>query len=210
MKVILLGAPGAGKGTQADKISEKFNIPAISTGYIIRHAIAEGTELGKLAKVYIDEGKLLPDDVVTELLLERLKQEDCKNGFILDGYPRTLNQAKALDEKSIIIDKVVSIKVSDEAVIARLSGRRECKECGKPYHISHNKPSVEGICDVCGGELIQRADDNPETIKNRLVVYHEMTEPLMRYYSESNRLNVVESQNTVEETTMKVLEIFED
>lgn len=210
MKVILLGAPGAGKGTQADKISEKFNIPAISTGYIIRHAIAEGTELGKLAKGYIDEGKLLPDDVVTELLLERLKQEDCKNGFILDGYPRTLNQAKALDEKSIIIDKVVSIKVSDEAVIARLSGRRECKECGKPYHISHNKPSVEGICDVCGGELIQRADDNPETIKNRLVVYHEMTEPLMRYYSESNRLNVVESQNTVEETTMKVLEIFED
>ena len=210
MKVILLGAPGAGKGTQANKISEKFNIPAISTGYIIRHAIAEGTELGKLAKVYIDEGKLLPDDVVTELLLERLKQEDCKNGFILDGYPRTLNQAKALDEKSIIIDKVVSIKVSDEAVIARLSGRRECKECGKPYHISHNKPSVEGICDVCGGELIQRADDNPETIKNRLVVYHEMTEPLMRYYSESNRLNVVESQNTVEETTMKVLEIFED
>lgn len=210
MKVILLGAPGAGKGTQADKISEKFNIPAISTGYIIRHAIAEGTELGKLAKGYIDEGKLLPDDVVTELLLERLKQEDCKNGFILDGYPRTLNQAKALDEKAIIIDKVVSIKVSDEAVIARLSGRRECKECGKPYHISHNKPSVEGICDVCGGELIQRADDNPETIKNRLVVYHEMTEPLMRYYSESNRLNVVESQNTVEETTMKVLEIFED
>ncbi len=210
MKVILLGAPGAGKGTQADKISEKFNIPAISTGYIIRHAIAEGTELGKLAKGYIDEGKLLPDDVVTELLLERLKQEDCKNGFILDGYPRTLNQAKALDEKSIIIDKVVSIKVSDEAVIARLSGRRECKECGKPYHISHNKPSVEGICDICGGDLIQRADDNPETIKNRLVVYHETTEPLMRYYIESERLNVVESQNTVEETTMKVLEIFED
>ncbi len=210
MKVILLGAPGAGKGTQAEKISEKFNIPAISTGYIIRHAIAEETELGKLAKVYIDEGKLLPDDVVTELLLERLKQEDCKNGFILDGYPRTLNQAKVLDEKSIIVDKVISIAVSDEAVIARLSGRRECKECGKPYHINHNKPSVEGICDVCGGELIQRADDNPETIKNRLVVYHEMTEPLMRYYIESDRLNVVESQNTVEETTNKVLEIFED
>lgn len=210
MKVILLGAPGAGKGTQAEKISQKFNIPAISTGYIIRHAIAEGTELGKLAKVYIDEGKLLPDDVVTKLLLERLDKEDCKNGFILDGYPRTLNQAKALDELGIAVDKVVSIAVSDEDVIARLSGRRECTKCGKPYHISHNKPSVEGICDVCGGELIQRADDNPETIKNRLVVYHEMTEPLMRYYTESGRLNVVESQNTVEKTTEKVFEVFED
>lgn len=210
MKVILLGAPGAGKGTQAEKISQKFNIPAISTGYIIRHAIAEGTELGKLAKVYIDEGKLLPDDVVTKLLLERLDKEDCKNGFILDGYPRTLNQAKALDELGIAVDKVVSIAVSDGDVIARLSGRRECTKCGKPYHISHNKPSVEGICDVCGGELIQRADDNPETIKNRLVVYHEMTEPLMRYYTESGRLNVVESQNTVEKTTEKVFEVFED
>ena len=210
MKVILLGAPGAGKGTQAEKISQKFNIPAISTGYIIRHAIAEGTELGKLAKVYIDEGKLLPDDVVTQLLLERLDKEDCKNGFILDGYPRTLNQAKALDELGIAVDKVVSIAVSDDDVIARLSGRRECTKCGKPYHISHNKPTVEGICDVCGGELIQRADDNPETIKNRLVVYHEMTEPLMRYYTESGRLNVVESQNTVEKTTEKVFEIFED
>ena len=210
MKVILLGAPGAGKGTQAEKISQKFNIPAISTGYIIRHAIAEGTELGKLAKVYIDEGKLLPDDVVTQLLLERLDKEDCKNGFILDGYPRTLNQAKALDELGIAVDKVVSIAVSDDDVIARLSGRRECTKCGIPYHISHNKPSVEGICDVCGGELIQRADDNPETIKNRLVVYHEMTEPLMRYYTESGRLNVVESQNTVEKTTEKVFEVFED
>jgi adenylate kinase len=210
MKVILLGAPGAGKGTQAEKISQKFNIPAISTGYIIRHAIAEGTELGKLAKVYIDEGKLLPDDVVTKLLLERLDKEDCKNGFILDGYPRTLNQAKALDELGIAVDKVVSIAVSDDDVIARLSGRRECTKCGIPYHISHNKPTVEGICDVCGGELIQRADDNPETIKNRLVVYHEMTEPLMRYYTESGRLNVVESQNTVEKTTEKVFEVFED
>jgi adenylate kinase len=210
MKVILLGAPGAGKGTQAEKISQKFNIPAISTGYIIRHAIAEGTELGKLAKVYIDEGKLLPDDVVTKLLLERLDKEDCKNGFILDGYPRTLNQAKALDELGIAVDKVVSIAVSDDDVIARLSGRRECTKCGIPYHISHNKPTVEGICDVCGGELIQRADDNPETIKNRLVVYHETTEPLIKYYIESKRLNVVESQNTVEKTTEKVLEIFED
>ena len=210
MKVILLGAPGAGKGTQAEKISQKFNIPAISTGYIIRHAIAEGTELGKLAKAYIDEGKLLPDDVVTQLLLERLDKEDCKNGFILDGYPRTLNQAKALDELGIAIDKVINIAVSDQDVIARLSGRRECTKCGKPYHISHNKPSVEGICDVCGGELIQRADDNPETIKNRLVVYHETTEPLIKYYIESKRLNVVESQNTVEKTTEKVLEIFED
>lgn len=210
MKVILLGAPGAGKGTQAEKISQKFNIPAISTGYIIRHAIAEGTELGKLAKVYIDEGKLLPDDVVTQLLIERLKKEDCKNGFILDGYPRTLNQAKALDEIGIAIDKVISIAVTDEEVIERLSGRRECSKCGVPYHIKNNKPSVEGVCDVCGGKLIQRADDNPETIKNRLVVYHEMTEPLMRYYTESGRLNVVESQNTVEKTTEKVFEVFED
>lgn len=210
MKVILLGAPGAGKGTQAEKISQKFNIPAISTGYIIRHAIAEGTELGKLAKTYIDEGKLLPDDVVVKLLLERIGKDDCNNGFILDGFPRTIYQAKALDELGIAIDKVISIAVEDEVVIERLSGRRECKKCGAPYHIISNKPSVEGKCDYCGGELIQRADDNPETIKNRLVVYHEQTEPLMKYYKDSDRLKVVYSQNSIEETTKKVLEIFEE
>ena len=210
MKIILLGAPGAGKGTQAEKISQKFNIPAISTGYIIRHAIADGTELGKLAKTYIDEGKLLPDDVVIKLLLERIGKDDCKNGFILDGFPRTLYQAKALDEMGIAIDKVISIAVDDETVIEILSGRRECKKCGAPYHISNNKPSVEGKCDVCGGELIQRADDNPETIKNRLVVYHEQTEPLMEYYKNAGRLNVAYSQNSIEETTKKVFEILEE
>ena len=210
MKVILLGAPGAGKGTQAEKLSQKFNIPAISTGYIIRQAIADRTELGKLAKTYIDEGKLLPDDVVIKLLLERIDKADCKDGFILDGFPRTLYQAKALDEMGIAVDKVVSIAVEDKAVIERLSGRRECKKCGAPYHISYNKPSVEGKCDVCGGELIQRADDNPETIKNRLVVYHKQTEPLIEYYKNSDRLNVVYSQDTIEETTKKVFEIFEE
>lgn len=210
MKIILLGAPGAGKGTQAEKLSQKFNIPAISTGYIIRQAIADKTELGKLAQIYIDEGKLLPDDVVIKLLLERINKADCNNGFILDGFPRTLYQAKALDEMGIAVDKVVSIAVEDEAVIERLSGRRECKKCGTPYHISYNKPSVEGKCDVCDGELIQRADDNPETIKNRLVVYHQQTEPLIEYYKNSGRLNVVYSQDTIEETTKKVFEIFEE
>ena len=210
MKVILLGAPGAGKGTQAEKISQKFNIPAISTGYIIRQAIAEETELGKLAKTFIDEGKLLPDDVVIKLLLERIEKEDCNDGFILDGFPRTIYQAKALDEMGIAVDKVINIAADDDAVIERLSGRRECRKCGAPYHISFNKPSVEGKCDLFGGELIQRADDNPETIKNRLVVYHQQTEPLIEYYKNSDRLSVAYSQSTIEETTKKVFEIFED
>ena len=210
MKIILLGAPGAGKGTQAEKLSQKFNIPTISTGYIIRQAIADGTEFGKLAKTFIEEGKLLPDDVVIKLLLERISKEDCKDGFILDGFPRTLNQAKALDEMGIAVDKVISIAVEDEAVIERLSGRRECRNCGTPYHISYNKPSVEGKCDLCNGELIQRTDDNPETIKNRLVVYHEQTEPLIEYYKNSDRLGVAYSQDEVEETTKKVFEIIED
>lgn len=210
MKVVLLGAPGAGKGTQAEKISQKFNIPAISTGYIIRQAIAEETELGKLAKTFIDEGKLLPDDVVIKLLLERIEKEDCNDGFILDGFPRTIYQAKALDEMGIAVDKVINIAADDDAVIERLSGRRECRKCGAPYHISFNKPSVEGKCDLCGGELIQRADDNPETIKNRLVVYHQQTEPLIEYYKNSDRLSVAYSQSTIEETTKKVFEIFED
>lgn len=209
MKIILLGAPGAGKGTQAEKISKKLDIPAISTGYIIRNAIAEGTCVGILAKKYIDQGKLVPDDTVIELLLERLKNSDCKNGFILDGFPRTLNQAKELDLRGIAIDKVIDIKVPDETVIERLSGRRECKKCGRTYHIIYNKPKVEGVCDDCCGELVQRADDNPETIKNRLLVYHKQTEPLISYYKEKGNLFEVQGQCEVEYTTEQVFNILE-
>lgn len=206
MRIILLGAPGAGKGTQAEQISQKLNIPAISTGFIIRQAIAEGTEVGILAKDYIDKGQLLPDDVVIKLLLERLKSDDCKNGYILDGFPRTIAQAEALIANNIAIDKVVDLELADEVIVERLSGRRECSECGRTYHISHNKPSVDGKCDSCGADLIRRKDDEPETIKNRLAVYHKQTEPLIEFYIQKGLLVKVESQNEVAVTTDKVFE----
>jgi len=206
MRVILLGAPGAGKGTQAEKISQKLNIPAISTGFIIRQAIADNTEVGIMAKDYIDKGLLLPDDVVIKLLMERLKKDDCKNGYILDGFPRTIAQAEALEANNIAIDKVVDIELSDETIIERLSGRRECSVCGKTYHIIHHKPSVDGKCDSCGAQLVRRKDDEPETIKNRLAVYHKQTKPLIDFYKERGLLVVVESQNEVATTTDKVFE----
>ena len=173
MKIILLGAPGAGKGTQAEKICEKFNIPAISTGNIIREALRSGTEMGLKAKSYMDEGKLVPDEVVIGIIKERLAKEDCAGGFILDGFPRTIPQAEALDKMGIVIDKVVDIEVADDKIAARMSGRRVCEKCGASYHLEFKKPSVDGVCDACSGTLVQRKDDHPDTVLSRLEIYHK-------------------------------------
>ena len=194
MKLILLGAPGAGKGTQAEKICEKYNIPAVSTGNIIRAALKNGTEMGLKAKSYMEAGSLVPDEVVIGIIKERLAEDDCKNGFILDGFPRTIPQAQALEDMGIEIDKVVDIEVPDEKITARMSGRRVCSKCANSYHLLYKKPKVEGVCDACGGELVQRKDDAPETVKARLVEYHEMTEPLMDFYSKLGKLKIVEGQ----------------
>lgn len=209
MNLILLGAPGAGKGTQAEKIVEKFNIPAISTGNIIRAALKNGTEMGLKAKAYMDAGSLVPDEVVIGIIKDRLKEDDCKGGFILDGFPRTIPQAQALEDMGIEIDKVVDIEVPDEKITARLSGRRVCSKCANSYHLLYKKPRVEGVCDACGGELIQRKDDAPETVQARLVEYHEMTEPLKDFYSKLGKLVVVEGQEDVADTTKRVFEALE-
>jgi len=204
MKLILLGPPGAGKGTQAEILSKRLGIDTISTGVMLRTAIREGTELGKMAEGYINEGKLVPDDVVVGIVKERLSQEDCDKGFILDGFPRTTAQAEALTASGVEIDKVLSLEVSDEAIIERLSGRRECKQCGTPYHVVY-KPSAAGDkCADCGGELIQRADDNEETVKNRIVIYHEQTEPIKEYYKEKGKLVVAYGKEELEDTTKEV------
>ena len=204
MKIILLGPPGAGKGTQAEILSKRLGIDTISTGVMLRTAIREKTELGKLAQSYMDEGKLVPDEVVVGIVKERLQQEDCKKGFILDGFPRTTAQAQALTETGVEIDKVLSLEVSDETIIERLSGRRECKECGTPYHVVY-KPSSKGdICDVCGGKLIQRADDNEETVRNRIKVYHDQTEPIKEYYQKTGKLVIAYGKEELEETTKEV------
>ena len=203
MKLILLGPPGAGKGTQAEILSKKLGIDTISTGVMLRAAIREGTELGKLAEGFINEGKLVPDDVVVGIVKERLSQEDCNNGFILDGFPRTTAQAEALSESGVEIDKVLSLEVSDEAIIERLSGRRECKACGTPYHVVY-KPSANGDKCPCGGELIQRADDNEETVKNRIKIYHEQTEPIKDYYEKKGKLVIAYGQEELEDTTKEV------
>ena len=203
MKLILLGPPGAGKGTQAEILSKKLGIDTISTGVMLRAAIREGTELGKLAEGYINEGKLVPDDVVVGIVKERLSQEDCDKGFILDGFPRTTAQAEALSESGVEIDKVLSLEVSDEAIIERLSGRRECKACGTPYHVVY-KPSANGDKCPCGGELIQRADDNEETVKNRIKIYHEQTEPIKDYYEKKGKLVIAYGQEELEDTTKEV------
>ena len=210
MNLILLGAPSAGKGTQAEKICEKYNIPAVSTGNIIREALKNGTDMGLKAKSYIDAGKLVPDDVVIGIIKERLAEDDCQNGFILDGFPRTIPQAEALDNMGIKIDKVVDIEVPDEKIAARLSGRRVCLKCGATYHLEYKKPSVDGICDACGDELVQRKDDSPETVLDRLNVYHEQTEPLKDYYSKTGKLVIVEGQEEVADTTALVFSVLED
>ena len=210
MNLILLGAPGAGKGTQAENICNKFNIPAISTGNIIRAALANGTEMGLKAKSFMDAGQLVPDDVVIGIIQERLKEDDCKNGFILDGFPRTIPQAQALEDMGIIIDKVIDIEVSDETITSRLSGRRVCEKCANSYHMIYKFPKVEGICDACGGKLIQRKDDAPETVKARLVEYHAMTEPLKDFYEKLGKLVIIEGQEKVEDTTKLVFAALED
>lgn len=210
MNLILLGAPGAGKGTQAEKICEKYNIPAVSTGNIIREALKNGTDMGLKAKSYIDAGALVPDEVVIGIIKERLAEDDCKAGFILDGFPRTIPQAEALDAMGINIDKVVDIEVPDDKIAARLSGRRVCLKCGATYHLEYKKPSEEGICDVCGDPIVQRKDDKPETVIDRLNVYHEQTEPLKDYYAKTGKLVVVEGQEEVADTTALVFKALED
>lgn len=209
MNIILLGAPGAGKGTQAEVICEHLSIPTISTGNIIREALKSGTEMGLKAKSFMDAGSLVPDDVVIGIIKERLAKDDCKNGFILDGFPRTIPQAEALDAMGVVIDKVIDIEVPDANIIARLSGRRVCEKCGASYHLEYKKPSVSDVCDKCMGTLIQRKDDHPDTVKARLDVYHKETEPLKEYYSGQGKLSVVEGQEEVKDTTKLILEQIE-
>ncbi len=209
MKLILLGAPGAGKGTQAEIISEHLNIPTISTGNIIREALKSGTEMGLKAKEFIESGKLVPDEVVIGIIQDRLAESDCQNGFILDGFPRTIPQAEALDRMGIAIDRVISLEVADETIARRVSGRRVCLACGATYHVDYKKPAVEGVCDKCGDTLVQRKDDHPDTVKERLDVYHAQTEPLKDYYAKAGKLVTVEGQEAVEDTTRLTLAAVE-
>ena len=206
MNLILFGPPGAGKGTQGEIICKQLGIPTISTGAMIRAAIKDGTELGKKAEAIIATGALLSDEIVVGIVKERLTQPDCQNGFILDGFPRTIPQAEALDALGVKIDCVLSLEVSDETIVERMSGRRSCPGCGATYHVVYN-PTKDGThCDVCGAELTQRSDDKPETVKNRLQVYHEQTEPLKEYYRNKQILKSVKGQSSIEETTKLVKE----
>lgn len=205
MNLVLMGPPGAGKGTQGEILAKKLGVDTISTGVMLRTAIKEQTEVGKLAEQYINDGKLVPDEVIVSIVKERLSQPDCANGFILDGFPRTTAQAEALTESGVKIDKVLSLEVDDEAIVERLSSRRECSKCGAPYSTIFNKPETEGKCDKCGGDLIQRADDNPETIKNRLNVYHEQTEPIKAYYEKLNLLVTAKGEEELADTTKNVM-----
>ena len=209
MKLILLGAPGAGKGTQAEVISEKYNIPTISTGNIIRAALKNGTEMGLKAKSFIEAGALVPDEVVIGIIKERLAESDCENGYILDGFPRTIPQAEALDTMGFDIDLALSIEVKDEEIVKRMSGRRVCEKCGASYHIEFKKPNVDGKCNFCDGNLVIRKDDEPETVLNRLEIYHEQTEPLKEYYKSCDKLVCVEGQDEVKDTTRLVLAALE-
>ena len=202
MKIIFLGAPGAGKGTQAEKVADALGIPTVSTGAIIRAAVQNATTMGKKAKKFIDQGDLVPDDVVIEIIKERLNESDCDKGYILDGVPRTVPQAQALDAMGIEIDRVISLEVADEAIIERMSGRRVCKKCGKTYHIHYN-PSSNGDACACGGELTIRSDDAPDVVRSRLKVYHSTTEPLKQYYRDKGNLVMVEGAESVEETTAR-------
>lgn len=209
MKLILLGAPGAGKGTQAENISKKYNIPSISTGDMIRAAIKSGSELGNKVKSYIDAGHLVPDETVIAIIKERLVQDDCKNGFILDGFPRTIPQAEALDNLSVEIDFALSIEVEDERIVQRMSGRRTCPGCGMTYHIDYKPSKDNKTCDGCGAELTIRNDDKPETVKERLNVYHAQTEPLKAYYEAKGKLVTVIGQEEVKDTTALTFKAIE-
>ncbi len=205
MNIIMLGAPGAGKGTQAENLCEKLSIPTISTGNIIREALKSGTEMGLKAKSYMDEGKLVPDDVVIGIIKERLANDDCKNGFILDGFPRTIPQAEALDKMGVVIDKVIDIEVADSDIVRRMSGRRVCGNCGASYHLEYKAPKQADVCDKCSNALVQRKDDHPDTVMARLEVYHNETEPLKDYYSKQGKLSIVMGQEAVADTTKLVL-----
>ena len=208
MKLILLGAPGAGKGTQAEILCKKLNVPTISTGNILRAAIKDGTPTGLKAKSFIDAGALVPDEVIIGIVDERLAQDDCKNGYILDGVPRTIAQAEALEKAGITFDAVVSIEISEEEILRRMSGRRVCGACGASYNVDFVPPRVEGICDSCGGKLIQRKDDTPETVRERLKVYHTETEPLVDFYANRGLLRPVRSADTKEATTKAILDVL--
>ncbi len=208
MNIIMLGAPGAGKGTQAAVLCEHFGIPTISTGNMIREALKNGTEMGLKAKSYMDDGKLVPDEVVIGIVKERLSEDDCKKGFILDGFPRTIPQAEALDAMGVDIQYVINIDVADEVITRRMSGRRVCENCGRPYHIESLKPAKDGVCDDCGGTLVQRKDDHPDTVL-ALAVYHKETEPLADYYRKQGKLVNVVGQSTVAATTEAVLKAIE-
>ena len=205
MKLIMLGAPGAGKGTQAAILSEKLGIPTISTGNILRAAVKNGTPTGLKAKAFMDAGKLVPDEVIIGIITERLAEDDCKNGYILDGVPRTIAQAEAMEKAGINFDAVVSIEVADQVIMERMSGRRVCESCGASYHLVAVPPKVAGVCDSCGGKLVQRKDDAPETVKDRLEVYHKETEPLKDFYAQRGLLKSVENQPSVEATTAAIL-----
>lgn len=213
MKIIMLGAPGAGKGTQAKKLAAKYGIPHISTGDIFRANIKNGTELGKKAKVYMDQGLLVPDELVVDLIMDRFKEPDCEKGYVLDGFPRTIPQAEALDralaENNDSIEYAIDVDVSDEAIIRRMSGRRACVTCGATYHIVNIPPKQEGICDVCGGKLILRDDDKPETVVKRLKVYHEQTQPLIEYYKAKGILRSVDGTKDADVTFEEIVGILE-
>ena len=208
MKLILLGAPGAGKGTQAEIISQKLNIPTISTGNILRAAVANGTPVGLKAKEYMDAGKLVPDDVIIGVISERLAESDCQKGYILDGVPRTIAQAEALEKAGIQFDAVVSIEISDEEIERRMTGRRTCVNCGATYHVVAAPPKQESVCDKCGQALQQRKDDKPETVKARLATYHKETEPLKDFYAQRGVLKSIQNQPTIEATNAVIMEVL--
>jgi len=209
MNLIFLGAPGAGKGTQAEIVCEKLGIPALSTGNMLREAVKNGTPTGLAAKEYMDRGDLVPDDVVIGILKDRIAKDDARNGFILDGFPRTVAQAEALDAMGVNIDKVIEIYVPDDKICARLSGRRVCEGCGASYHVEHKPTKQEGICDSCGGKVVQRVDDKPETVLSRLATYHEKTAPLKDYYTAKGKLKTVIGQDGIADTAKLTLEAIE-
>ena len=210
MRLILLGAPGAGKGTQAEIISERLSIPIISTGNILKEAVRNETELGLKAKGFMDKGELVPDDVIIGIISERLSAPDCADGFILDGVPRTVAQADALEQMGVVIDRVVDIEVPDGIILPRITGRRTCKKCGSSYHVEYKQPSKEGVCDRCGEEHIQRSDDEESTVKNRLKVYHETTSQLIDYYGDRGLLREVSGEGEVADITRAILAALED
>ena len=208
MRLILLGAPGAGKGTQAEILSKLLEIPTISTGNILRAAMKNGTPVGLQAKAYVDAGKLVPDDVIIGIIQERLAQPDCANGYILDGVPRTIPQAQAMEDMGIGVDCALSIEIEDAVIVERMPGRRTCKDCSATFHVVSNPPKQEGVCDFCGGELSIRKDDAPETVKARLATYHSETEPLKDFYAQRGKLRSVENQATIEATTAVIREVL--